>query len=178
MKIELSDEQLRAAKQGHAVEVIDPTTAQPYVLLFAEVYTKIRGALEQGLAPSSPATPSPSGVPLLRQRVRDLPLPPEVVAAAQSYCKHLGLSGSRSRRRVEEQMKLQHYYGGTWIAYLRTDEGPIVVAAADSLDDPQFDQQLAVLTPDERRGAILTSLPRLFDDQSEILTPFADESST
>jgi hypothetical protein len=179
MKIELSDQQLQAVKQGHPVEVIDPATAQPYVLLAAEVYTKIRGALERPLVPASPSAASSGGQPL-RQRVRDLPLPPEVAAEAQRHCTYLGLRGERSLRQVEEQMKFQHYYGGSWIAYLRTDEGPVVVAAADSLNDPGFEQQLSVLAPEERRRAILTSLPRLFDEQSEILTPFADtdESST
>ncbi len=73
-------------------------------------------------------------------------------------------------------MKLQHYYGGRWIAYLRTDEGPVVVAAADSLDAPVFDQLQSSLSPDERRRRVLESPARLFDQESEILTPFSDES--
>ena len=77
---------------------------------------------------------------------------------------------------MEEQMKLQHYYGAKWIAYLRTNEGPVVVAAAESLNDPVFDLQLGFLTPEERRGAHITSPVRLLDDESELLTPFPDES--
>ena len=60
-------------------------------------------------------------------------------------------------------------------AYLATDEGPVVVAAVDSLSDPAFDRQLSFLTPDERRRRIITSPVRLFDTESELLTPFPDE---
>lgn len=73
-------------------------------------------------------------------------------------------------------MKLQHYYGGRWIAYLRTGEGPVVVAAAESLGDPLFDRQLSFLSPEERRAVIIDTPTRLFDNESQILTPFPDES--
>jgi hypothetical protein len=77
---------------------------------------------------------------------------------------------------MEEQMKLQHCFGGKWIAFLRTEEGPVVVAAADDLNDPAFDQQLSFLTAEERRSVVIDSPTRLSDEESEILTPFHDES--
>jgi hypothetical protein len=112
----------------------------------------------------------------IRQRICDLPLPPEVASAAKQYCKRLGLWGAKSRRQTEEEMKLQHYYGGKWIAYLRTNDGPVVVAAADSLSDPVFDQQLCFLTEQEQRHRIIECPVRLFDDESQILNISSHES--
>jgi hypothetical protein len=180
--IELTDAQRQAlhAEQGTPIEVVDPATQQRYVLVAREQYERLRSLMEGGAQPpSSPSSPAPATtaeIKPMRQRVRDLPLPAAVAAEAQRYCKRLGLWGAASRRQMEEQMKLQHYYGGKWIAYLRTEEGPVVVAAADSLREPSFDQQLSFLTADERRSALIDSPSRLFDDQSEILTPFSDES--
>ncbi len=58
---------------------------------------------------------------------------------------------------------------------LETDEGPVVVADAESLG-PDFDRQLSFLTPDERKQRILDCPSRLFDTESQILTLFPDES--
>jgi hypothetical protein len=179
--IELTDEQRQAlqAEQGKWVEVVDPATRQRYVLVAREQYERVRPLLEGPLL-SPPARPAqaagsvPEAKPL-RQRVRDLPLPPEVAAEAKRHCKRLGLWGAKERRRVEEQMKLQHYYGGKWIAILQTVEGPVVVAAADSLGNPAFDRQLAFLSPEERRQRVIECPVRLFDTESELLTPFSDE---
>src|SRR6266536_1790813 len=179
MKLELTDQQEQAVKQGHAVEVVDPTTTRTFILVAAEVFAKLRPTLshtqelaQSGSGPSAPA----SNMQPLRQLVRDLALPPEVAAEAKRYCKRLGLWGAKSRREMEEQMKIQHYYGGLWIAFLRTGKGPLVVAAAESLDTPSFDQQLSFLTAEERRGVLFDSPGKLFDEDSEILTPFSDES--
>jgi hypothetical protein len=183
ISIELTDAQRQAveAEPGRPVQVVDPATKQRYVLLAREQYERVRsllvGSAEAASSPASPAAGPPSEGRPYRQRVRDLPLPPAVAAAAQRYCQRLGLWGAKSRREMEEQMKLQHYYGGTWIAYLRTDEGPVVVGSAASLSDPAFDQQLSFLTADERRGLILESPVRLFDQESELLTPFLHEGS-
>ncbi len=167
--IALTAEQLLAAAQGEPVRVVDPSTQAAFVVVRAEVFERLAGAMK----PPASAAPQPQP---LRQLVRDLPLPPEVAAEAVRYGKRIGCWRAKHRRQLEEQMKLQHYYGGQWIAYLRSDEGPVVVAAAEDLSDPLFDQQLAALTAEERRGAIITSPVRLFDDESEILTPFPDES--
>ena len=108
---------------------------------------------------------APPGKPL-RQRIRDLPTPPEVAEAAKAYCKRLGFWGKKARLEMEEQMKLQHYYAGKWIKCMWTDEGPVVVAAAEDLSDPLFDEQLSFLTPEERRSAQLWCLPSLSDTES------------
>jgi hypothetical protein len=181
--IELTDAQRQAlqGKQARPVDVIDPATKKAYVLLAREEYERVRPLLEGGAGEPPPSEPPPpaSGTPEsrpLRQRIRDLPLPPEVAVAAERYCKRLGLWRKKSRLEVEEQMKLQHYYGSTWIAVLRSAEGPVVVAAAKCLSDPVFDQQLSFLTEEERRRRVLECPVKLFDDESEILTVLDDES--
>lgn len=179
--IALTDDQRQAlqAEQGQPVEVVDPATRQRYVLLAREQYERVRSLLESSAEQAVPSAPPPAGSARegapLRQRIRDLPLPPAVAAEANRYCNYLGLWRAKNHREMEEQMKLQHYYGGMWIAYLHADEGPVVVACAGSLSDPIFDQQLSFLTTQERRSAVIDSPPRLFSEQSEILTPFSDE---
>jgi len=173
-EIELTDKQRRvlAAGRGKPLEVVDPDTQQRYVLVAREQFERVRSLLEgppaQAPGPrTTPAGPAPERQPL-RQRVRELPLPPAVAAEAKRYGKRLGFWRAKHFRELEEQMKLQHYYGGKWIAYLQTDEGPVVVAAADSLDDPSFDQQLSFLTAEERRSVLIDSPSRLFDEESLI----------
>jgi hypothetical protein len=182
MKIELTHEQEQAVRQGRPVEVIDPASNRAFVVVTRELYESVRPLLEGGQDGGPSSSPPPALAPAvtpevkpLRQRVRDLPLPPEVAAEAKRYCKYLGTSRAKDIREMEEQMKLQHYYGGKWIAYLRTDEGPVVVAAAKSLSDPVFDQQLSFLTPEERRRRIIDSPIKLFDEES-ILDALSDES--
>jgi hypothetical protein len=181
--IHLTEQQRQAiaAHRGQPVEIVDPNTDRAYVLLARERYDRVRHLLDQlegHTEPSEGGGPPPpvdEGRPL-RQSLRELALPPAVAQFARQWCQRLGLVGSKARQDVEERLKLQHYYGGRWVAYLRTDRGPVVVAVADSLDDPEFDRQLARLTSDERRAAVLESPPRLFDERSEVLTPFAHES--
>jgi hypothetical protein len=43
--IDLTDEQRRQLESGQAVDVTDPQTAQPYVLLRKEVYERVRNLL-------------------------------------------------------------------------------------------------------------------------------------
>jgi len=167
--IALTPEQWQAAAQGEPVRVVDPSTQNAFVVVRAEVFERLAGAMK----PPAIAAPGPQP---LRQRIRDLPLPPEVAAEAARFGKRIGFWRAKDRRQLEEQMKIQHYYGGQWIAYLRSDEGPVVVAAAEDLNDSLFDQQLSFLTAEERRSALIDRPSRLFDNESEIGTPFSDES--
>jgi hypothetical protein len=176
--IELTGEQQQAlqAEQGKLVDVVDPATKRHYVLLAQEQYERVRSLLEATPEPPAPFTggETAGGKPL-RQSLRDLPLPPEVAEELNRYCSRLGSRKARNHE-MEEQMKLQHYFGGKWVAYLRTKEGPVIVATADRVGDPAFEQQLSSLTTQERQEAIIDCPTRLFDNQSDILTPFTDES--
>ncbi len=46
--IELTDEQRQQLENGKAVDVTDPQTAQPYVILRKDVYEKVRQLLYDG----------------------------------------------------------------------------------------------------------------------------------
>ena len=133
-EIELTNEQQQAlqAGLGNPIGVVDPATQQHYILLAREQYERVRSVLEgrastarlQSFHPrllptyqksnSCAARPGPGGC-------RRMSLP-----KATRYCKRLGLWRASNRRQMEEQMKLQHFYGGRWIGYLRSDEGPVV----------------------------------------------------
>jgi hypothetical protein len=180
MKIELSDQQEQAVKQGRPVEVRDPASDRAFIVLTRELYERVRSLLEGGpeQRPSPGAPPVAALVPEsqpLRQRLADLPTPPAIAEAARRHCQKLGLWGAMAEKNAEEELKLQHYYGGQWVAYVPTKEGVVVLAAADRLDHLAFDRRSPTLTAEERRTAVLIRPSRFIDPDSEILTPFADE---
>jgi len=86
MRPELTEQQRQAVREqpDRPVEVVDSTTNRTYVLLSLELYDQVRPLL--GQAPADGATrvasalPSPDGKPF-RQRLKDLPTPPEVAEA-------------------------------------------------------------------------------------------------
>jgi hypothetical protein len=161
----LTEEQhlLVEAAQGKPVDVLDPRTDRSYVLLPAEHYQRFKD-LEEGRGVAEPAptthgvsgTPSPAPAPNdgpLRVALRALPTPSEVAAIVQKRCQELGVWRRKYVQEVEDEFKLQYYYGGRCVAYLRTSEGPVIVAAGRR-DSDAFDRQLSYLTTEERYGAI------------------------
>jgi hypothetical protein len=161
--LQLNDPTGLALKEidSQPVQVIDPVSHRPYILLNWDLFERVRHILEEQESPSEPAVvqplvrePASEGRPL-RQYVRDLPMPPDLAAFARQWCRHRFWFSRKARQAEEDQLKLRYYYGGMLIAYLRTDRGPVVVAAANNLTDPEFDRQLACLTADERRQRLL-----------------------
>jgi hypothetical protein len=164
-------EQQRQAIQEHPdgpVEVVDRANNRLYVLLPREQYNAIVQALPKQAAPQAEAQERPPVQPL-RQRLNDLPTPPEVTERARQRCKELGLIFWRRSRlaQEEERFKLEYYYGGQWIGYIQTKEGKIIVAAG-SLDEA-FDEQLAYLSPEERVQVHLYPVFRSHDPNNETL---------
>jgi len=174
MKVELSEQERQALAEtpNQAIEVIDPVSGRIYILLNLETYENYSGnkrlcrTIEEPAEPSTPA--SDEGRPL-RQRLRDLPVPPEVAEEARRYCKKLGLWRSWYRKEMLDRFLLQWYYGGKYIGYLSTPEGPIIVAAGRL--DEAFDRQLAAVTPEERRQVLLEPMDPWNDSVSLILSP-------
>jgi hypothetical protein len=170
--IELTEAQRQAlqAAPGQPVAVVDPFSQRHYLLIPQE-QTGNGQLLPLDRASMPSRTPGPSDcvpeVKPLRDRVRDHSLPPEVAALAKRFAKRFSYWGS-SRREAEDYVRLQYFYGGKWIAYLRSAEGPIVVAAADCHGDPRFDQQLSFLSPEERRSSLLDRPEPLFSEESNI----------
>lgn len=105
-------------------------------------------------------------------KLRELPTPAEVAVEVDRYCKKLGLTRKRYRQGVEDDLKLQYYFGGQYVGFLRTDEGPVVVASGQ-LESEEFDRQLDALPPEKRRCIILEPAFRWKDYTSLILTPFS-----
>jgi hypothetical protein len=107
-------------------------------------------------------TPAPGHPPPGRQEIRQLETPPEVAALAKEYCRQLGRRGAREIRHVEDDFKLQYYYGGREILYLDTPGGRVIVAAGT----PCLENVRGVkdaLPPEERRRAIFY-VPDLWGD--------------
>jgi hypothetical protein len=174
MKVELSEQERQALAEtpNQAIEVIDPISGRIYVLLNLETYENYSGKknLSRPIErPDLPSTPSSDEGKPLRQRLRDLPFPPEVTEAAQRYCKKLNLWGSGYRKEMFDRFLLQWYYGGKYIGYLSTPDGPIIVAAGRL--DEAFDRQLAAVTPEERRQVILEPMDPWNDSVTLILSP-------
>jgi hypothetical protein len=161
------------------IQVRDPTTNKTYVLVAAEAFQKVRHLLDtdqppapagEGEAGHQPPSSPPAEVRPLRQRLRDLPVPPEVAARAKKRCKELWLWGKRARQELLDQYLFQWYYGGKYVGYLVTPEGRVVVAVGWGLLDEAFDRQLAFLGAEERRNCILDAVDPWDDDRSIILS--------
>ena len=60
-------------------------------------------------------------------------------------------------REVQDELLLQYYFGGQYVAFLPTREGPLVMAAGP-LASAAFDQQLAAVSPQERQRVILEAV--------------------
>ncbi len=179
-EIQLSDEQRRAvqANPGKPVDVVDPATQRGYVLLARELYERVRPLLEGGPGPATVAAPVPAPAPEgppPRVRLRDLPMPPEVAAVFRERCRTLPLFWRKQKQEEEDQLKLQHYFGGQPVYVVRTPEGPVVIPIEERYWGTP-DLRYVLLTPEERAQACYGILPRLFDTVNEVLSPFPNES--
>jgi|GEM_PF-4668627 len=168
MIIELTEEQRRAlqAEAGRPLAVVDPATKQAYVIVALEKYERVRSLFE-GAEQSSQLTPSPVSSPFQaekRVRLHDLSTPPEVVAETERCCQRYGWK----RQQVEEELKLQYYYGGQAIYVLPTSEGPVVVPITERYKNTP-DLRHILFTPEERSLACLEIPSRWREQDSEIL---------
>jgi hypothetical protein len=110
----------------------------------------------------------------IRTFIRQLESTDAIAAEVQKACCRLGLRTAADRARVEEDLKLQYYFGGRDVAYLRMPEGKVVVAAG-TLGTEEFRKTLLRLSPEERRHVIVYS-PDPWDEGASLApTPFADE---
>ncbi len=98
-------------------------------------------------APAAISTPQP---------LKDLSLPPEALKEMEDYCRRYKYRRNEDRRRVEEDFKLQFFYGGQDVALLATKDGLVVIAAGD-LSSTEFGQVLDMLRPEVRHQVSLLS---------------------
>jgi hypothetical protein len=167
--IQLTDEQrvLIEASGGQPVTIVDAQTQRAYVLLPAELYEKVRGIVEREAARSQQRAPSPPVQPgeskPMRVRLRDLPLPPEILDDARRRWQKRGMWDKKNAQAVADELRFQYHYGGQVVVYLPSAEGPIIVAAGRE-DSEEFIRRFQALTPEERRQKI-THYPPLRNDE-------------
>jgi hypothetical protein len=174
MKIELTDQQEQAIKQGRPVEVVDPTSKRTLVVMARELYERARSFLEGSPEPASPAPVAPpaaapaatssEGDEPRRIRLRDLPTPPEITQEVEQYYKKYRWD----RRQTEQELKLQYYFGGQALYVLRSPEGPVVIPIQGRYLD-MADLRYVMLKPEERDHACYTVPSRWHDTIAEIL---------
>jgi hypothetical protein len=161
MKLELTTQQEQAVQQGRPVEVVEPTSRRTFVVMARELYERVRSLLEGGPPQDKPAPVAPAAVPPVapaadleearRIRLRELPTPPEVTQEVEQYCKKYHWN----RREIEDQLKLQYYFGGQAIYVVRTPDGPLVIPIEGRFRD-MADLRYVMLKPEERSEACYT----------------------
>ena len=120
------------------------------------------------LPPKTPADPyPPATAPAMRQFLKDLQLPPSLADEVDKSCRRRFFGRRRERREVEENIKLQYFFGGQDVAYVSTADGLVIVAAGD-LESDSFGKALEALSADERRRVTLYS-PGLWNDPDTTL---------
>ena len=77
--------------------------------------------------PTTPEAAREEQLPL-RQPLSRLEIPADVAVAVTATCRHLGLRSAQEVLRLEEEFKLQYYYGGRDVVCLDTPGGRVVVA--------------------------------------------------
>jgi hypothetical protein len=172
--IELTDNQRQAlqVERGRPIELVDPETQQRYVLLAREQYERVRDVLEECPVNGS-STPISSANAVQsdhaeRVRLRELPTPAEVIEEGKRWCKKYGYWGKKSRRDVEERMKLQYYFGGKAVYVVHSAEGAIVIPITDRFKN-KAGLRYILLTPAERSHACLETPSPWHETVSEIL---------
>jgi hypothetical protein len=173
MTIELTPEQSQALQglPDGPVGVVDPVSRREYVLVRREQYDRPR-------QPESASPPKPSPplrpVPRVPQWLADLPTPPEVSEEARrqydQWRKKWGWGGE-SLAEIEQGFKLQYYYGGRMICYLRNKEGPEIVIVSNG-DAEEFHRQYRALPDEQRKRAVIRGVRVWMDDVTEIPSAF------
>lgn len=115
---------------------------------------------------------APEVKPGQRCYVRDLELTPELQRDLELICQDSGYRKARDQQRVEDEIKLQYYFGGLDIAYLVTPRGPAVVAAGDCSTNA-YREALDALSPQERQAAVRYTPRGWHRDVSFVKIPFA-----
>jgi hypothetical protein len=165
MAIELTPEQSQALhdRPDGPIEVVDPVSRREYVLVSREHFHEPRQPVTAP-TPQPPARP----VPPVPQRLTDLPTPPEVAEEARRrYERRWKRWGGKSVARIEQELKLQYYYGGHYICYLRNKAGPEIVIVHNG-DDEVFHRRYRALPAEQRERASIRGLPTWGDEVVEI----------
>lgn len=104
--------------------------------------------------------------------LKALETPCQVAAEATGFCAKLGFLRAKDKKRIEEEIKTQYYFGGKTVAYLGTPQGRLIVAVG-SVESEEFSKALAALTPEERRRVVVYSPSPWADPASQFLAPIS-----
>ncbi len=171
MQLTAEQHQIVEAAHGQPVEVVDPLSNRAYVLVPAELYPRAGAVPPEADVPRSALPPEVARGEPLRIKLRELPMPPEVAEEARQRCKELGLWRRRYVQELEDELQLSYYFGGKYVAYLKSKDGPIVVAVGRRASE-SFQRQLDALAPEERRQVVSWFSFVWNDPVSELRTPF------
>ncbi len=170
MDIDLTPEQKQAldSHPDEPIRAVDPVSGRENVLISREQYDRVG----QGQFMSTSHVQQAVLPPPVPRRLADLPTPPEVTEEARrQFAARWKGWGGKSLSRIEQELKLQYYYGGRLICCLRDKEGLDVVIVHNG-DDEEFHRQYQSLSPDQRRLAVSMSLPAWMDDRAELSSAF------
>jgi hypothetical protein len=177
MTIQMSDEQQQALAAGQPVEVIDSDSQLHVIVVAAERYRqRIKEIAEEEMGQPKPAAQETGPIfPPLPCHIRDLPTPPEIAECANRHCaKRYFWWRKTYQDSVEEDLKLQFYFGGIYVGYLRNTTGCVVVAAGH-MESEEFGKQLDDLPARVRREVVLFLPPPWNEPDYHFLTPFPNE---
>ncbi len=168
MAIQLTPEQRQAVREGRPVEVHDPEDDLRAVMVSSDEFQRMRRSLSLELAEK----------PDLRPPVwlRDLTLPPDVQEHVQRRCRIRRFSSTVDRRRLEEEVKLQYFFGGLGVGYLVTESGRVVVAVGPWYGD-ELDRQLDSMGIAQRREVVLDCPARWNEVVSQHLGFSSDDTT-
>ncbi len=96
--------------------------------------------------------------------LKDMKLPPELQKVVEDTCKEWKCRKPAARLDVEEDIKLQHFFGGQAVAYVTTPQGLLIVATGE-LGTEDFSAQLALLSREERRQVTIYS-PSIWNEST------------
>jgi hypothetical protein len=114
--------------------------------------------------------PKPSPTPEGRIWLRDLPLPADLVPIIDEWCRERWFwQRARYRRYLEEELKLQWYFGGHYVSYLITPHGYAVLTLDDMSEGATH--RLRNQLPAEERDQLRSDLVQKWDsDDGHILS--------
>jgi hypothetical protein len=110
--------------------------------------------------------PVTAPTPFKWQALKDLQLPPELVKRANERLRRLGFFARFSkkwRRYVEEEAKLQYFYGGRTVALLDTPEWGVIVALGHVASE-EFERAWNSLSREEQRNSLIYCPSPVDDD--------------
>jgi hypothetical protein len=105
---------------------------------------------------------------VVRVRLRDLPIPPEVIEDVNYWYTRTGGGGKKRRQEIEEEFKLQYYFGGQAIYVMSSAEGTVVIPIPECLSGTP-DLRYFLFTAEERQR-VCSTVPSRWNGTDSIIS--------